>query len=77
MKNAIPKSLNIILFCVSLSIMVTTFSTRTSQAAASGSVKPGMSSAIPEKRDFPLDAAANETDKKPYVDFRLDNRYII
>ena len=59
MKNTIPRSLNIILFCVSFGIMVTTFSTCPLHAAADGTVQPGKSSAIPEKRDFPLDTAVN------------------
>ncbi len=59
MKNTIPRSLNIILFCVSFGIMATTFSTCPLHAAADGTVQPGKSSAIPEKRDFPLDTAVN------------------
>ncbi len=56
MKNTIPKSLNLVLFCVSL---FTTVSPVTANAATDLPAKPAMSSAIPEKREFPLDAAVN------------------
>ncbi len=56
MKNTIPRSLNLVLFCVSI---FTTVSAVNVNAASDLPVKPGMSSAIPEKREFPLDTAVN------------------